>query len=78
MGFFPVDAEKLRLPAVSTARSAEQIALVEAYCQRADALSEPIRAPPLFNDTWTWNLGTVEPTVAGPKRPQDRVPLAAG
>jgi aconitate hydratase len=74
MGFFPVDAETLAYLQF-TGRSQEQIALVEAYCKeqflfRTDSTSEP-----LFSDKLELDLATVEPTVAGPKRPQDRVPL---
>ncbi len=74
MGFFPVDEETLAYLQF-TARKAEQIALVEAYCKeqmlfRTDAMEDPI-----FSDKLELDLGTVEPTVAGPKRPQDRVSL---
>ena len=74
MGFFPVDEETLAYLQF-TARGAEQIALVEAYCKeqmlfRTDAMPDPV-----FSDKLELDLGTVEPTVAGPKRPQDRVSL---
>jgi aconitate hydratase len=74
MGFFPVDAETLAYLEF-TARSAEQIALVEAYCKEQMLFRTDKTSPPLFNDTLELDLGTVEPTVAGPKRPQDRVAL---
>ncbi len=74
MGFFPVDAETLAYLQF-TARSAEQIALVEAYCKEQMLFRTDQTAPPLFNDILELDLGTVEPTVAGPKRPQDRVAL---
>jgi aconitate hydratase len=74
MGFFPVDAETLAYLQF-TARSAEQIALVEAYCKEQMLFRTDQTATPLFNDTLELDLGTVEPTVAGPKRPQDRVAL---
>src|ERR1700686_2823347 len=74
MGFFPVDAETLAYLQF-TARSAEQIALVEAYCKEQMLFRTDQTPPPLFNDTLELDLGTVEPTVAGPKRPQDRVAL---
>ncbi len=74
MGFFPVDAETLAYLQF-TARSAEQIALVEAYCKEQMLFRTDQTPPPLFNDTLDLDLGTVEPTVAGPKRPQDRVAL---
>ena len=74
MGFFPVDAETLAYLHF-TARSQEQIALVEAYCKEQMLFRTDETPAPLFNSTLELDLGTVEPTVAGPKRPQDRVPL---
>ncbi len=74
MGFFPVDAETLAYLQF-TARSPEQIALVEAYCKEQMLFRTDQTPAPLFNDTLELDLGAVEPTVAGPKRPQDRVPL---
>src|SRR2546429_84894 len=74
MGFFPVDGETLAYLQF-TSRSAEQIALVEAYCKEQMLFRTDQTPSPLFNDTLELDLGTVEPTVAGPKRPQDRVAL---
>ena len=74
MGFFPVDAETLAYLQF-TARSAEQIALVEAYCKEQMLFRSDEMADPIFSDKLELDLGTVEPTVAGPKRPQDRVSL---
>ena len=74
MGFFPVDSETLAYLQF-TARPAEQIALVEAYCKEQMLFRTDSTPAPLFNDTLELDLGSVEPTVAGPKRPQDRVPL---
>jgi len=74
MGFFPVDAETLAYLHF-TARPHEQIALVEAYCKEQALFRTDSTPDPLFSDTLELDLGTVEPTVAGPKRPQDRVPL---
>jgi aconitate hydratase len=74
MGFFPVDAETLAYLHF-TARPHEQIALVEAYCKEQMLFRTDETATPLFNDTLELDLGNVEPTLAGPKRPQDRVPL---
>ena len=74
MGFFPVDAETLAYLQF-TARSAEQIALVEAYCKEQMLFRADEMADPVFSDKLELDLGTVEPTVAGPKRPQDRVSL---
>ncbi len=74
MGFFPVDAETLAYLRF-TGRSAERIALVEAYT-KAQGLFRTDQTPdPIFSDTLELDLAQVEPTLAGPKRPQDRVPL---
>src|SRR6266478_8990197 len=74
LGFFPVDAETLAYLHF-TGRSQEHIALVEAYCKEQMLFRTDATAAPLFNDTLELDLGSVEPTVAGPKRPQDRVAL---
>jgi aconitate hydratase len=74
MGFFPVDAETLAYLHF-TARAQEHIALVEAYCKEQMLFRNDETPAPLFNSTLELDLGSVEPTVAGPKRPQDRVPL---
>jgi len=76
MGFFPIDAETLRY-LERTARPAELIDLVERYA-RAQGLFRTDDTPdPVFSDTLELDLGAVVPSMAGPKRPQDRVPLAA-
>ena len=74
MGYFPVDAETLAYLQF-TSRSAEQVALVEAYCKEQILFRTDQTPAPLFNSTLELDLGTDEPTVAGPKRPQDRVAL---
>ena len=74
MGFFPVDAETLAYLHF-TARPHEQVALVEAYCKEQGLFRTDATPDPSFTDTLELDLGTVEPTVAGPKRPQDRVAL---
>ena len=74
MGFFPVDAETLAYLQF-TARPHEQIALVEAYSKEQGLFRTDATPDPRFSDTLELDLGTVEPTVAGPKRPQDRVAL---
>jgi aconitate hydratase len=74
MGFFPVDAETLNYLQF-TARPAEQIALVEAYCKEQGLFRTDETAEPAFSDKLELDLASVEPTVAGPKRPQDRVAL---
>src|SRR5215211_4603051 len=73
-GFFPVDdvtLEYLRL----TGRSAERIALVEAYC-KANMLWHDPNEEATYSQVCELDLGDVEPSLAGPRRPQDRVPLA--
>ncbi len=73
-GFFPVDEvtlEYLRL----TGRSPERIALVEAYCKENMLWHEP-QEHPEYSQVVELDLGDVEPSIAGPRRPQDRVPLA--
>jgi len=74
MGFFPVDSETLAYLQF-TGRSHEQIALVEAYCKEQFLFRTDSTTDPIFSDKLELDLGTVEPTVAGPKRPQDRVAL---
>ena len=74
MGFFPVDAETCRY-LERTGRSAEHVALVQAY-HEAQGLFWTAKSPvPEFSSTLTLDLATVVPCLAGPKRPQDRVPL---
>ena len=72
-GFFPVDADTIKYLR-ATGRSPERVALVEAYC-KAQGLWRERGAKPLFTDVLELDLSTVEPSLAGPKRPQDRVPL---
>ncbi|HEX9456487.1 MAG TPA: aconitate hydratase AcnA, partial [Candidatus Acidoferrum sp.] len=74
MGFFPVDSETLAYLRF-TARPSEQIALVEAYTKEQGLFRTDATPDPVFSDKLELNLASVEPTVAGPKRPQDRVLL---
>src|SRR5712672_1295303 len=74
MGFFPVDSETLAYLQF-TGRAHEQIALVEAYCKEQALFRTDSTVDPIFSDKLELDLSTVEPTVAGPKRPQDRVAL---
>ena len=72
-GFFPVDEltlDYLRL----TGRSPERIALVEAYCKENMLWHDPSEEP-TYSQVLELDLTTVEPSLAGPRRPQDRVPL---
>ena len=74
VGFFPIDTETLRYMRV-TGRSAHQLELVESYA-RAQGLFHTSDAPdPLYSQTLSLDMGSVEPSLAGPKRPQDRVAL---
>jgi aconitate hydratase len=75
MGFFPVDAETLRYLRLS-GRSEEQVALVEAYCKAQGLFRTDDTPDPVFTDTLELDLSTVVPSLAGPKRPQDRVALS--
>jgi aconitate hydratase len=74
MGFFPADDETLAYLRF-TARSHEQIALVEAYCKEQMLFRTDKTPDPSYSDVLELDLGVVEATVAGPKRPQDRVAL---
>jgi aconitate hydratase len=74
MGFFPVDAETLRYLR-STGREEAQIALVEAYCRAQGLWRDADTPPPEFTAVVEIDLSAVEPSVSGPSRPQDRVPL---
>jgi len=75
IGFFPIDDETLSYMKL-TGRKPEQIALVDTYA-KAQGLFRTASSPdPVFTDTIELDLSTVEPSMAGPKRPQDRVPLA--
>ncbi|MFN7972316.1 MAG: aconitate hydratase AcnA [Acidobacteriota bacterium] len=75
VGYFPIDRETISYLAFS-GRPAELVALVEAYAKEQGVFRTPDSPEPLFSDTLELDLGTVEPSMAGPKRPQDRVALA--
>jgi aconitate hydratase len=72
-GFFPVDDETLRYLRL-TGRPEERVALVEAYCKE-NALWHEAGHEPEYSEVVELDLSTVEPSLAGPRRPQDRVPL---
>ena len=75
VGFFPVDEKTLSYLRL-TSRDEELIARVETYTKE-QGLFRTSRAPdPIFSDTIEFDLSHVEPSMAGPRRPQDRVPLA--
>ena len=73
-GFFPVDAETLRYLRL-TGRPEEVVARVEAYCRAQGLFREADTPEPEFTDLVELDLGSVVPSLAGPKRPQDRVAL---
>jgi aconitate hydratase len=73
-GIFPVDEETLRYMRL-TGRGEQQITLVEAYCKEQGLFAGPSTPAAEYSEVVTLDLQTVVPSVAGPKRPQDRVPL---
>ncbi len=75
MGFFPCDEETLKYLRLS-GRPEHHVKLVEAYTKEQGLFRTDSTPDPEFSDTLELDLGTVEPSLAGPKRPQDRVPLS--
>ncbi len=73
-GIFPIDNETLRYLELS-GRDAEQIALIEAYARAQGMWREDGQPEADYSDVLELDLGDVEPSLAGPKRPQDRIPL---
>lgn len=74
MGFFPMDYESLHYLR-RTGRSEDHVRLVEAYMKEQGMFHTMDMPEPTFSDTLELDMSTVEPSLAGPKRPQDRVPL---
>ncbi len=74
-GFFPVDAETVRYLR-ETARAEDRVALVDAYAKAQGLYRQEGAADPEYTDTLELDMGIVEPSLAGPKRPQDRVLLS--
>jgi len=74
IGFFPIDEQSLTYLRL-TNRSDDQIALVEAYAKEQGLFLEAGAPDPVYNDTLELDLSTVVPSLAGPKRPQDRINL---
>ncbi len=74
VGFFPVDAETLNYLR-NTGRSEEQVKLVETYTKAQGLFRTDDMVDPLYTDTVELDLGTVQTSLAGPKRPQDRILL---
>ena len=75
MGFFPVDDEVLNYLRL-TGRSNEEIIDVENYYKAQKSFRESNSKDPIYSDTLYLNLGAVSPSLAGPKRPQDRIALS--
>lgn len=75
-GFFPVDKETLNYLTLS-GRDQHTVALVEAYCKAQGMWYDEHAEDPIFTDTLTLDLSTIEPSLAGPKRPQDKVNLSS-
>ncbi len=73
-GFFPIDERTIDYMRL-TGRDEEQIELVRAYCQAQGLWREAGAPEPLFTDTLDLDMSSIEPSLAGPKRPQDRVLL---
>src|SRR6201986_587742 len=73
-GFFPVDGDTVRY-LKETARKPARVALVEKYAKAQGLFRTKKSEDPVFTDTLELDLSTVEPSLAGPARPQDRVPL---
>ncbi|MGH7740431.1 MAG: aconitate hydratase AcnA, partial [Candidatus Eiseniibacteriota bacterium] len=74
IGFFPVDAETLRY--LERTHRVDAARLTEVYCKEQGLFRTDRSPDPLFSDTLELDLASVEPSLAGPKRPQDRVRLA--
>lgn len=75
VAIFPIDAETVRYLEL-TGRDAAQVALVEAYAKEQGLWHDP-EAEPEYSERLELDLSTIEPSLAGPKRPQDRVPLGS-
>ena len=75
-GFFPIDKETLRY-LTFTGRDSERVDLVEAYAKAQGMWRDDTTPDPIFTDTLALDLSQVEPSISGPKRPQDRILLSA-
>jgi len=75
-GFFPIDDETLAYLR-KTGRSPNEVTLVERYAKEQGLFRTATMPEPVFSDTLALDLASVEPSLAGPKRPQDRVPLGS-
>lgn len=75
MGFFPIDEEALRY-LDATDRGGEHLDLVETYCRAQGLWHDPDEPQPEYVERVEVDLGNIEPSIAGPRRPQDRIRLA--
>jgi aconitate hydratase len=75
IGFFPVDDQTLQFLR-NTGRDPHQVAIVEAYCIAQHLFRSPDSPTPKYSKVLSLDLSIIEPCVAGPKRPQDRIPLS--
>ncbi len=75
IGFFPIDHQTLEYLRL-TNRSEEHIALVEAYAKEQGLFLTPDSPDPVYTDTLSLDLSKVQPSLAGPRRPQDRIDLS--
>jgi aconitate hydratase A / 2-methylisocitrate dehydratase len=75
MGFFPVDDETIKYLRL-TGRSEKVITLIESYCKEQGLFRTKTTEDPLFNDTIQLDMSNIEPSMAGPRRPQERIPLS--
>jgi aconitate hydratase len=76
VGFFPVDDQTLAYLRL-TGRNESQVKLIEAYCKAQGLFNSPTAPEPKFSETLELDLGIVVPSLAGPRRPQDRVALTS-
>jgi aconitate hydratase len=74
-GFFPIDAETIRYLEF-TGRDPHRVKVVEAYAKAQGMWRDASSPDPVFTDTLELDMGTVEPSIAGPKRPQDKIALS--
>ena len=77
VGYFPIDRETLAYLS-ATGRGSDHVALVKAYAEAQGLWRDEKSAEPLFSDLVEIDLAAVEPCIAGPSRPQDRLPLSRG
>jgi len=75
MGFFPVDDETINYLRL-TGRPENVIALIETYCKEQGLFSTKTMKCPVFNETIHFDMSTIEPSMAGPRRPQERISLS--